>query len=105
MSQQEIERLQQIESSLSQTISQKQGYQQYLYDIDTALGELDNRKDAYQIVGTIMVKKSSDDIRSDLEERKNIYSKRLEALKRQEKTLREEAQKLQDSALGSLQQD
>lgn len=102
MSQQEIERLQHIESSLSQTISQKQGYQQYLHDIETALGELGDTREAYQIVGTIMVKKSSDNIRNDLEERKTIYSKRLDALKRQENMLREEARKLQDSTLDSL---
>ncbi|MFP4119146.1 MAG: prefoldin subunit [Candidatus Woesearchaeota archaeon] len=99
MSQKDIEQLRLIEQNLSQTVAQKQGYQRYLYDIDSALKELGVVEEGYQIVGTIMIKKSSENLRKDLEEKKEIYSKRLEALEKQEKSLRQQAKTLQEQAM------
>lgn len=102
MSQNDIEQLRQVEESLSQTVAQKQGFQQYIHDIDAALQELENVDEAHQIIGTIMVKKSSSDIKSDLNERKQVYSKRLEAVERQEKSLRDKVKELQQSAMDDV---
>ena len=99
MSQDAIEQLRLVEQHLSQTVAQKQGYQRYIYDIDSALKELDSVNEGYQIVGTIMIKKSSNIIKQDLEEKKTTYSKRLEALEKQEKSLRQQLQELQEKTM------
>ncbi|MGM5481280.1 MAG: prefoldin subunit [Nanobdellota archaeon] len=102
MSQDDIEQLRLIEQQLSHTVAQKQGYQRYIYDIESALEELAEVDEGYHIVGTIMIKKSSEDIKNDLEEKRITYSKRLEALEKQEKSLRQQTQQLQEKAMKGL---
>ena len=103
MSEENINKLQLIEQQLSQTHSQKQGYAQYIHDIDSALKELDAVDSAYKIVGTVMLEKSSADIKTDLTEKKESYSVRLQALEKQESRLQEQAKELQSQVMDSLQ--
>ncbi|MGM5480628.1 MAG: prefoldin subunit [Nanobdellota archaeon] len=103
MSQDEmLSQLQFLEDRLSQTMNQKQSYQQFIYDIDSALSELDTVSSAYHIVGTIMVKKSSDTLKSDLTEKKELYEKRLKSIEQQEESLKKEVSALQSKVKEQL---
>lgn len=103
MSEQKIQQLNIIENSLAQIVSQKQQYQKQVMEIDSALEELKDQKEAYQIVGTLMLKKDSKDIKTNLEERKNLYEGRLEALEKQESKLKEQAKDLREELVNNLE--
>jgi prefoldin beta subunit len=103
MSEEKIQQLSIIENSLTQVTSQKQQYQKQTMEIDSAIAEIKDKKEAYQIVGSLMVKKDSKDIKKDLNERKEIYSVRLESLEKQESKLKEQAKSLREELVNNLE--
>jgi prefoldin beta subunit len=103
MSEEKIQQLNIIENNLSQVSSQKQQYQKQTMEIDSAITEIKDKKEAYQIVGSLMVKKDSKDIKKDLNERKEIYSVRLESLEKQESKLKEQAKSLREELVNNLE--
>ena len=105
MSEEKIQQLNIIENSLSQIISQKQQYQKQIMEIDSALEELEGHKEAYQIVGTLMLKKDSKDIKKDLEERKEMYEVRLQSMEKQESKLKEQAESLREELVNNLEKN
>ena len=93
-----LQELQSIEEQLTHTVSQKQAYHQYIADIDAALNELSSVDEAFQVVGTIMIKKPSSTLRDDLTSKKESFSSRLSALEKQESRLRDKLHSLQQEA-------
>ena len=75
MSDERIQQLSFIEQNLTNIVGQKQQFQRQSLEIDSALAELKNSSEGYQIVGSVMVKKSSEDIIKNLEEKKKIRGK------------------------------
>ena len=103
MSQEALQQLSIIEQSLSNAINQKQVFEKQLIEIENALKEIEGAKEAYQIVGTVMLKKTGTEIKKSLEERRQTYGTRVKALAKQEETLRAQAQKLQDNIMSQLE--
>lgn len=103
MSEEKIQQLNMIESSLNQIISQKQQYQRQALEIEMAGKEIENKEEAYQIVGSLMIKKSSEEITKELNEKKELYEMRIEALEKQESKLREQMETLRDDLVANLE--
>ena len=102
MSNEDLDQLNILEQNLSSIVSQKQQFNKQLLEIESALSELDSVKDAFKIVGTVMIKKSSDDLKKDLSERKSLINIRLESFDKQEKLLREQVHTLQEKVMREL---
>lgn len=102
MTQEEIQQLSMLEQSLSSTVSQKQQYNKQFLEIESALTEMKNTKEAYQIVGSIMIKKTGEELTKDLEEKKKVLEVRLASLEKQEKSLREDVKALQEKVVSEL---
>jgi len=100
-----LERLSILEQNLSTIISQKQQYNKQLMEIESAFTELKTTNEAFKIVGTIMIKKSSDSIKKDLEERKSLVKARLDSLDKQEIQLRKQVEELQSIVMKELDQE
>lgn len=98
----DIQQLSMIEQHLTGIISQKQQYNKQLLEIESAISELDNVEEAYQIVGSVMIKKKSSDMKNDLDEKKELIKVRLQSLEKQEKTYQLQAKELQDRVMGEL---
>ncbi|PIN81514.1 hypothetical protein COV11_01950, partial [Candidatus Woesearchaeota archaeon CG10_big_fil_rev_8_21_14_0_10_30_7] len=60
MNQEKIQRLQMIEQNLTNISVQKQQFQNQLFEIENALKELKDTKQAFKIVGNIMIESSKD---------------------------------------------
>lgn len=105
MTEEQLNQLRIIEQQLSTTVQQRQAYDQQLLEIDNALAELKGKKEAYHIVGSIMIKKDATTVSSELEEKKQLFNTRISALSKQEKSLREQAQELQETIMKHLQQE
>lgn len=95
MNEQKIKQLQLLEQSLHSVIMQKQQFQAQLIEVESALAELVKTNNAYKIVGNIMVASNKADLKKDLEEKKELFSARVNLLDKQEQKMREEAGKLQ----------
>lgn len=100
--QEKIQQLQLTEQSLQNLLMQKQQFQAQINDIDSAVGELSSTKESYKIIGTVMVKKDSEEIKKELEEKRKIVELRIKSLEKQEDTIRQKAKKLQEEVLGNM---
>ncbi len=99
MSDEEIQKLSFMEQNLSNIVNQRTAFQRQILEINNALEELKNVDSAYQITGTIMLKKSAKDLNEDLNSKKSLVEVRLKNFETQEKTLREEMNKLRQSIM------
>jgi len=99
---QKINQLQMFEQSLQNLLVQKQQFQSQLVEIESALKELDGSKEAYKIVANIMVSTKKEDLKKELDEKKESLTLRITTLEKQEKTIKEKAEKLQKEVMESM---
>ena len=93
---QKIAQLQLYEKSLQNILMQKQQFQTQLIETESALKELKTTKEAYKIVGNIMVASNKDDLDKDLTSKKEANTLRVKTLEKQENQIKEKAKKLQE---------
>ncbi len=101
---QEIAQLQLYEQSLQNILMQKQQFQSQSLEIDSALKELEATKEAYKIVGNIMVASKKEDLKKDLESKKETIALRIKTMEKQENQIREKAKKLQEEVSKKIKQ-
>ena len=102
---QKIQQLQLIEQNFQQILMQKQQFQSQLIEIESALKELEEAKEAYKIVGNIMVSSSKEDLKKDLEQKKEIINLRIKNFEKQEKSLKEKASSMQAEVMEELKKE
>jgi prefoldin beta subunit len=103
--QQKIQQLQILEQNLQAFLLQRQQLQTQLIEIESALKELKDTKEAYKIIGNIMVSSKKEDLEKDLTQKKETAELRIKTLEKQEKTIKERAKKLQQEVLSSMKND
>jgi len=91
-----IGQLQLYEQSLQNILMQKQQFQSQSVEISSALKELESTTEAYKIVGNIMVSSKKEDLKKDLDSKKDVMDLRIKTLEKQENQIREKAKKLQE---------
>jgi prefoldin beta subunit len=99
---QKISQLQMLEQGLQSFLQQKQQFQGQMMEIESALDELADTKEAYKIVGNIMVKSDREELQKDLQSKKEMLEIRIKAIEKQESQLKEKASKLQEEVLQHL---
>ena len=93
---QKIAQLQLYEQSLQNILAQKQQFQSQLVEIESALKELEATKEAYRIIGNIMVASKKEELKKDLESKKEMLNLRIKTIEKQEDHIRGKAKKLQE---------
>ncbi len=101
--QEKISRLQALEQHLQQSLSQRQQFQTQVMEIDSALKELEATDKAYKIIGNIMVATKKADLQKQLAEKKELSEMRVATLEKNEKQLREKADKLKEEVMSGLE--
>jgi prefoldin beta subunit len=104
-SEKKINQLQILEQSMQNLLMQKQQFQLQQVEIESALKELEKVDEAYKIVGNIMVLSKKNDLKSDLESKKEVIGLRVKNMEKQEAQVREKASKLQNEVLKEMKQD
>ena len=102
---QKIGQLQMYEQSMQSFLGQKQQFQVQLVEIDSALSELQNTNKAYKIVGNIMVEADKDELKTDLQSKKEMLELRIRTMEKQEAQVREKASKLQSEILKKIKKE
>ena len=92
----QLEQLQGIEQQLHQSLLQRQQLSAQQLEIESALEELKGAKNAFKIVGNIMVQSAPDVLVKDLEQKKELVALRLKSLDKQEEQLRKHAEDLKE---------
>jgi prefoldin beta subunit len=101
---QQISQLQLYEQSLQNILMQKQQFQTQSLEIKSALTELESTKEAYKIVGNIMVASKKEDLKKELESKKETINLRITTMEKQENQIREKAKKLQEEVSKNISQ-
>ncbi|MBI2541301.1 prefoldin subunit beta [Candidatus Woesearchaeota archaeon] len=102
---QKIGQLQMFEQSLQSFLGQKQQFQSQLVEIESALGELEGTDKAYKIVGNIMVESDKNELKADLQSKKEMLELRIRTMEKQESQVREKASALQAEILKKIKKE
>ena len=94
-----------FEQSLQSFLGQKQQFQIQLVEIESALNELENTEKAYKIVGSIMVEADKNELKADLQSKKEMLELRIKTMERQETQVREKASELQSEILKKIKKE
>lgn len=97
-----ISQLQMLEQGLQNFNLQKQQLQSKFVELESAIGELDKTDISYKIVGNIMVKTEKSKLKNELETTKKNTLIRIEALEKQENSMRDKAKKLQGEVMEKM---
>ncbi|KHO53238.1 MAG: prefoldin beta subunit [archaeon GW2011_AR18] len=104
--QKKIAQLQSLEQNLQNFLMQKQTFQSQLIEIENALDEIEKSSgNVYKIVGSVMISSKKDDIKKDLNDKKEIVSLRISNLEKQEEKIKDKASKLQKEVLSEVGAD
>ena len=102
---QKIGQLQMFEQSMQNFLGQKQQFQVQLVEVESALNELSSTDKAYKIVGNIMVEADRNELKSDLQSKKEMLELRIQTMEKQESQVREKASKLQSEILKKIKKE
>ena len=102
---QKIGQLQMFEQSIQSFLGQKQQFQMQLVEVESALNELDSTQKAYKIVGNIMVEADKNELKADLQSKKEMLELRIKTMEKQESQVREKASKLQAEILKKIKKE
>lgn len=98
----DITKLQLLQQNLQGLVVQKEQFQRQLNEIETALEEIEKTEKAYKIVGNIMVLSDKENLKKDLNEKKEICQLRIKNIERQEKFLKKDSEELQRKILSQM---
>jgi len=103
---QKMQEMQMLEQNLQNILMQKQVFQLELSEASSALKEIEKTKsDVYKIIGQLMIKKDSKEIEEELKNKEKLLTLRLENLENQESSITEQADKLKEEIMGSLNKE
>ncbi len=100
-----IQKLQSIEETLQTYLVQKQQVQGQALELESAAEALENASSSFRIIGNIMVERPAEELRKETLEQLEKVRVRLSALEKQEKRLKEQAERLQREVMESLNQE
>ena len=100
--QQKMQDMQVFEQNLQSLLVQKQNFQMQLSEIDAALIELKSVKEAYKMVGGIMVLSDQKELVESMNQKKNMTKLKLNKSEKQEKAFQEKYNKLKSDILSEV---
>lgn len=100
--QESISKLQLIEQNVQALLMQRQQFQTQLFEVESALKELEKTDDAFKIVGNVMIKTDKAALKAELASKKEIIDLRLKNLDKQEKQMKEKAESLQKDVMSKM---
>jgi prefoldin beta subunit len=101
--QEKIGQIQLIQQNLENFSMQRQQFQLQQTEIETALVEIENTNTTYKIVGNIMILTDKDQLKKDLDEKKETLAIRVRTIEKQEEKLRIKFEELQQEVMKNLE--
>ena len=102
MAKKDLAQLQMLQHNLQQLLVQKQQFQLQLNEIDSAVKELKDAKQAYKIIGNVMILSDKETLEKDLNAKKDIFELRIKNIETQEDRLRNKSDELQKQVVKEM---
>ncbi len=99
-----ISRMQLLEQNIQNFLMQKQQFNAQLVEVNSALEEIEKTDTAYKIIGNVMVLSKKEDLKKDLQSRREMAELRIKAIEKQENEIKEKAKKLQQEVLSEMKE-
>lgn len=100
--QENISKLQMLEQNVQALLMQKQQFQAQLFEIESALKEIEKSDENYKIIGNVMIKTEKTALKAELNSKKEIIDLRLKNIDKQEKQLKDKAESLQKEVMSKI---
>lgn len=101
---QKIKQLQLLEQNIQNFSMQRQSFQSQALEIENALDQLEKTKGAtYKIVNSIMISVPKEDLKKELQSKKEVVDLRIKSVEKQENKLKEQASEIQAEVMKHLQ--
>jgi len=101
--QEKIGELQMIQQRMNVFANQKQVFQIQQIETENALKELENAKSpVYKLVGELLIEKSPEELKKELEEKKTDADIRVKSIEKQEEKAKQRAMELQAEVTKNL---
>lgn len=101
----ELNQLSMYEQNSQYIANQRQKFQAQEMELETALKELEEKQEAFKIVGNIMVKQKSEDLKKEIKEKQEVIKVKINSLKKQEETIKKKFEELQSKIMKNLEKD
>ncbi|MBT3407750.1 hypothetical protein HOK68_01595 [Candidatus Woesearchaeota archaeon] len=103
--QKEISKLQFLEQNYNQLMLRKQNLNIKLNEISNAKNQLGTSDESYTVIGNIMIKKSKEELISELENKEKTFSSQVETISKQEKDLFEKKGQMQKELFERIKEE
>ena len=100
--QEKINQIQISEQNLHQLTSQKQNFNSQLIEIDASLQEISKSEKSYKIIGNIMIETNSEDLKKELESKKEMLDLRLKSVQKQEERIKQKIADTQKEVMEAM---
>ena len=100
--QNKINQLSMIEQNIQNFSMQKQQFQAQMLEIESAEKEIMDSKEAFKIIGSVMVAQEKDKLKKELKDKKAVLKTRIESFEKQEDKLKEKAESMQKEVLEGM---
>ncbi len=100
--QENISKLQLIEQNIQTLLMQKQQFQAQLFEVESALKEIEKTDEAFKIVGNVMIKTDKAALKNELNQKKELIDLRFKNIDKQEKQLKDKAEALQKDVMSKI---
>jgi prefoldin beta subunit len=100
--QEKIGQIQILEQNLHSIISQRQNFQAQEMEVESSLSELSKTKNAYKIIGNIMVASDAESLKTELSSKKEMLDIRIKSIQKQEEKIKQKISDIQKEVMDSM---
>lgn len=75
---------------------QKQNFEKEILEINLVLEDIENKNEVYKIIGSIIIKKDKDEIKSELNEKLEILKNRITNINKKINSIQKEQEEIQN---------
>lgn len=98
-----IQQAQMLEQNLQNLLLQRQTFQSQFNEVTSALEEVRPAQTTFKIIGNVMVKSDKEKLLIELEEKRNTVEMRIKKLEKQEETIKQKLETLQQEVVKEMQ--
>ncbi len=100
--QEKINEIQLIEQNLHSLINQRQTFQAQTMEVESSLSEISKTKNAYRIIGNIMIAADAEALKIELSSKKEMLDIRVKSVQKQEEKLKQKITDIQKEVMDAM---
>ena len=102
MSSENVNQLQLMQQNMQNILMQKQQIESQLTELNSALSEIEKTNKAYKILGKVMIAADKEEVKKELQEKKEVFDLRFKNIVAQEEKFKENIENIQQKVVEEL---